>query len=127
MPDDRVFAVAIHDGSYDRVHYGLVMASAAAAIGRPTHLLFAGDSVKVLGTISAFPEQDMHNQSLGIASLDELLTACRDLGARLLVCETALLLADLEKNSLRDDLNLEIGGFVGFLNGAGSDAQLVFV
>ena len=61
----------------------------------------------------------------GIAGFEELLSACRDLSVRLIVCETALRAAGLDASALRTDLALEVGGIVTLLNAA--DGQLIFV
>ena len=39
-------SLVIHSGDYSRMHYALVMASAATAIGKPVTILFAGASVQ---------------------------------------------------------------------------------
>jgi peroxiredoxin family protein len=121
------FSLVLHDGQYDRVHYGLVMASAAAAIGRTVTILFAGSAVEVLQQSYVLPEQDNQFQARGVAGLEELLGACHELGSRVIVCETALAIADIKAVDLRTDLALETGGFVTYLNAIGEGGHSLFV
>ncbi len=120
-------SLVIHSGDYSRMHYALVMASAAAAVGKPVTILFAGASVKALARRWRPPDEDHRAKALRVAGFEELLTTCRDLGARLLVCETALALNEMKPAHLRDDLNLETAGAVTFLNDASAGGDMLFV
>jgi peroxiredoxin family protein len=120
-------SLVVHSGEHARLHYALVMASAAAAVGKPVTILFAGAAVKALARDWIPPDDDRRARTLGVAGLEELLTACRDLGARLLVCETALALTELAPERLRDDLGLEIAGAMAFLADASAEGGMVFV
>jgi peroxiredoxin family protein len=120
-------SLVIHSGEYSRMHYALMMASAAAAVGKPVTILFAGTSVKALAKNWQMPDEDHRVKALRVAGFEELLATCRDLGARLLVCETALALCELKPMQLRADLNLEIAGAVTFLNDASASGDMVFV
>ena len=120
-------ALIIHDGSYDRVHYALVMASGAAAINRDVSILFAGAATTLLVKDTSLPEADQHYQSKNIAGFDELLKACNDLGVTLHVCETALAANDIDAASLRQDLSLKVGGYVGFLASLEDTTQQIFI
>lgn len=127
MSDTASFSLVIHDGAFGRIHYGLIMASAAAAIGRRVTILFAGEAVAILTENYSPSDEDARNLSLGVAGLDELLTACQDLKVRMIVCETALVQAELKVNNLRTDLTLESGGFVTYLNATDTNGQSLFV
>jgi peroxiredoxin family protein len=120
-------SLVIHSGDFSRIHYALVMASAAAAIGKPVTILFAGTSVRLLAKTYVKPDEDHRIKALRVAGFEELLTACRDLGARLLVCETALALCELKPAQLRGDLNLEVAGAVTFLSDASASGEMLFV
>jgi len=120
-------SLVIHSGDYSRMHYALVMASAAVAIGKPVTILFAGTSVRALAKTYVKPDEDHRIKALRVAGFEELLAACRDLGARMLVCETALALCELKPAQLRGDLNLEVAGAVTFLNDASAGGDMVFV
>ncbi len=131
-------AIAVHSGDFDRVHYALVMASAAAATDRKVTLFFTGRAVAALvGTtgwhaLAAAPEGaascDATLHQRGVAGFEELLTACQELGVRMIVCEMALRAAGFDSSTvvLRRDLTLETAGVVTFLNAAAGGA-VVFV
>ena len=133
-------SIAVHAGAFDRVHYALVMASAAAASDRRAVLFFTGAAVAALtrradGTpgwhaLEAAPEgaaaRDAAWRARKIAGFEELLGACRELGVRLIACEMALRVAGLETTALRSDLNPEVAGVVTFLQAAAGGAT-VFV
>lgn len=123
---DRL-SLVLHSGDYARMHYALVLASAAAAVGKPVTILFAGASVTALARNWRTPDEDHRVKALRVAGFEDLLTACRDLGARLLVCETAMALNELKPAQLRDDLNLEVAGAVTFLGDASAGGGLVFI
>lgn len=139
-PSRSSLAIAVHAGAFDRVHYALVMASAAAASDRRATLFFTGAAVAALtrGTggapgwhaLDAPPEgaaaRDAAWRNKRVAGFEELLAACRELGVRLIVCEMALRVAGLEASALRDDLAPEIAGVVTFLHAADGGAT-VFV
>jgi peroxiredoxin family protein len=124
-------SIVLHSGDYERAHYALAMASAAAAIGRTVTILFAGEGVASIVTAAGWlqlndaPERDALFRQRGIAGFEELLGACRDLSIHLIVCETALRAAGLDATAIRPDLTLEVGGIVALLNAA--DGQLIFV
>jgi peroxiredoxin family protein len=102
------------------VHYALILASAAAAIGKPSVLFFSmgacrtlatrqnqalpsGDSANAPGwhSLAAEPrflnaqDQDTQYKAQGIADMETLLSACAALGTRFIVCETGLRSIDL--------------------------------
>ena len=134
-------SIAVHAGEFDRVHYALVMASAAAATDRRVTLFFTGHAVAaVVGAgkgltagwhaLEARPEdavtRDAALRTRGVAGFEELLTACHELGVRLIACEMALRAAGIDAAALRGDLKLEVAGVVTFLNAAAGGA-IVFV
>lgn len=126
-------SIAVHAGDFERVHYALVMASAAAATDRSTTLFFTGRALPAVveagwPTLDAAPEgaaaRDAVLRARGVAGFDELLAACADLGVRMIVCEMALRAASLDAAALRRDLRLEIAGVVTFLNQAAGGAVM---
>jgi peroxiredoxin family protein len=66
-------------------------------------------------------------QKKGIATFEELLTACPTLGVKIMVCEMGLKARGLTRESLRRDIPVEAGGVVTFLNDASRTGALVFV
>jgi peroxiredoxin family protein len=144
MSDDSgpgSLSLVVFSGGFDRVHYALVMASAAAATNRRVTLFFTGRALRALlagsdphgppgwhgldpaDDGSAPAERDESFAAKGLATFEELLSACVMLGATVMVCEMGLRALDLpEGYRLRDD-----GGVVTFLNEAGRTGPMLFV
>ncbi|MEQ8667162.1 MAG: DsrE/DsrF/DrsH-like family protein [Rhodospirillales bacterium] len=145
MPADTVhtpLSVVVYDGHYDKVHYALAMAAAAAAIDRPVTLFFTMDACRALMTDESGTEawramptttgelggaMDARFQSDRIASFEELLESCIGLDVAIMVCEMGLKARGLASDSLRPDVTVEPGGLVTFLAGPAKDGQLVFI
>jgi peroxiredoxin family protein len=62
----------------------------------------------------------------GVGGFEELLAACVELGAHVIVCEMALRAEAIDPARLRADLRHEIAGVVTFLNQAAGGA-IVFI
>ena len=136
-------SVIVYSGDFDRVHYALVMAAAAAAIGTPATLFFTMEACRVLikpepggmppwramptGRGGDGGAMDDGFKARNIAHLEELLSACSEMGVRFLVCEMGLKAVDLDGADLRDDIDIEPGGVVTFLNDASRDGAMLFV
>jgi peroxiredoxin family protein len=136
-------SLIVFSGAYERAHYALVLASAAAAIGRPVSLFFTGQALNALRapTVTGAPgwhalagsgEQsaaalDARHASRGVATFEDLLTACGEIGVRFLVCEMALRAATLTMADLRTDLAPECAGVVTLFAEAGGDRTLMFI
>lgn len=127
MPPERL-SIAVHSGSFVRVHYALVMASGALAVNRPVTLFFTGESLPALlpDGWRQLPgaERDAQWQERGVVGFAELFAACIELGARVIVCEMALRAAGIAATALRSDMAIEVAGVVTFL---GEDGRIVFV
>ncbi len=120
-------SIVLHSGDFARLHYGMVMAATGVGTAKPVTILFAGEAVRLLTKTFVYPDEEHRIKALRVAGFEELLTSVRDLGARLLVCETALALTELKEADLRDDLNLEVTGAATFLADASANGQIVFV
>lgn len=116
--------LVVLDGGYDRVHYALVLASAAAAIDRPVTLFFTGRALVALTPggwrrLERDPKvQDAYLADRNLATFETLLEACRDLGVRFVACELGLRAMDLSAEELAPDLAVEIAGAVTALAAA---------
>ncbi|MBP2228359.1 peroxiredoxin family protein [Azospirillum agricola] len=138
-------AIVLFAGGFDRVHYALVMASAAAATNRPVTLFFTG---RALGALlpgsgpeapgwhgldpaddgSAPAARDRWFAGNGVATFEELLEACVLLGVRVMACEMGLRALGLPASTaLRADVPVQGGGVVTFLNEAPKGAAMLFV
>lgn len=142
-PPDKL-SIVVFSGHYDKVHYALVMASAAAAVGRPVTLFFtmlACRALKAAGNDGAPAWRDMplsEEQGTGgdkddaygamnVATFEELLQSCVQMGVTFMICEMGLRAVGLEGEPLRDDIPLEQGGVVTFLADASKDGAMLFI
>jgi len=138
-------SIVVFSGDFDKVHYALVLASGAAAIGKAVTLFFTMEACRALqkpdaGGVPAWralPVSDGSGRDGGamdddlkarnLATFEELLLACPEMGVRFLVCEMGLKAIGLDRSSLRDDLPIEDGGVVTFLTDASTDGAMLFV
>lgn len=137
-------SIVVFSGQFDRVHYALVMASAAAATDTPVTLFFTMEAVRnILRSdvdgepawgaqttsmcIETGADMDQGFKASGVADFETLLAACRDLGVRFMVCEMGLKAMDISRDAIRDDLPIELGGVVTFLNDASKDGSVIFI
>lgn len=137
-------SIVVFSGQFDKVHYALVMASAAAATDTPVTLFFTMEAVRNILKPGTDGEQSWASQTTtmcietgadmnagfqerGVADFETLLSACVELGVRFMVCEMGLKALDLQRADIRDDLPMELGGVVTFLNDASKDGSVIFV
>jgi len=114
-------------GAHDRAHYGFVVASGAAALGREV-VLFATNagSHALLADWSglADADRDARVRAAGVAGLDELREASREMGVRLIACEAGLRVEGLDAASLWK--GVEVAGIATFLSAIGA-GQIVTI
>ena len=142
-------SIIIFSGFYDKIHYALVLASAAAAIGRPVTLFFTMGACKALKKsdsnkfptwrflpLSEEPQYKTVNDggmlddqfaAKNLATFDELLQSCLQFGVKFMVCEMGLRAEEITTNSLRTDIKFEEGGVVTFLNDTSKDGTVIFI
>lgn len=124
MPADALGLLLI-SGSHDRAHYAYVLASGAAAVGRRV-VLFATNAGchALLRDWSGLADagRDAAVQAQGVAGLETLRDAARELGVRLLACSAGLRMAGLEDRALGD--GVEVAGVATFLEAVG-DGQMI--
>jgi peroxiredoxin family protein len=128
---------------YERVHYALVLASAAAATGRRVRLFLSMGALKALargteqrpgwhdlspssGGLSAM-DQDRAFAEAGVATFEELLQATLALGGELMACEMGMRAVGLARHELRSDIAVAEGGVVTFLAAAEGTGPILFV
>ncbi len=137
-------SLVVFSGGFDRVHYALAMAAAAAATGRRVSLLFTGRALPALietgesgqpgwnaldaaddGSPPARRDDTLIGR--GVAGFEELLTACAALEVGVIVCEMGLRALGLPADvRLRADIPHRVGGIVTFL-GAAEGGSVLFV
>ncbi|TSD84436.1 hypothetical protein FFK22_032720 [Mycobacterium sp. KBS0706] len=124
-------SIVVFDGRFDRVHYALVLASAAAATNRRATLFFTGQALRAL-----LPEgwrrldggaeaQEADFASRRVATFAELMEACRALGVRFIACEMGLRALGLAAAELA--VPAEIAGVVTLLAESPRDGQMLFI
>ena len=137
-------SVIVFSGTFEKVHYALVLAASAAAVGRPATLFFTMEACRALlkagedgvaawrllplessaGTGGAV---DDGYAARGVATFEELLMACVEMGVQFMVCEMGLRAIGLDRAALRADVPMQEGGVVTFLNDASQDGAMLFV
>ncbi len=129
-------SIIVFSGGFDRVHYALTMAAAAAAINLSATLFFSGRALRALlpedGWQTLDPADDgttptarnVYLKAAGIATWAELFSACTALGVTIMACESGLRAEGLTLQDLRQDIMIQPGGLVTLYQAEG---QLVFV
>lgn len=120
-------SLIIQSGEFDRVHYALVMASAALAVGKPVTLFFTMAGTRVLTPGWADADKEEAFAADGLATFEDLLAACRELEATFMVCELGLRAEKLGPGDLRKDVTITEGSAVSFLSDASRDGSMLYV
>jgi peroxiredoxin family protein len=129
-PDKLSFVV--FSGDYARVHYALVMASAAAAIDKAVTLFFTMDGARALLAKGApgaldWSGEEAANAAMGIATVEEMLAACLELGVVFMACDMGLKACGIDREDLRDDIDVGHGGAAAFIRDASRYGSILFV
>ena len=127
MASPDKLSLIIQSGDYDRVHYALVMASAALAVGKPVTLFFTMAATRALTAGWADNSRETAFAADGLATFEELLAACSELDATFMVCELGLRAEKLGRGDLRDDIQITEGSAVSFLSDASENGAILYV
>lgn len=148
MPVDRPgpdkLSIVVFSGDFDKVHYALVMAAAAVASNTPVTLFFTMWAGRALEKPAADGAPAWHRMPVsaggksaaamdagfaasGVATFEELLSACVALGVTFMVCEMGLKALAIDPDDLRPDIPVAKGGVVTFLADASRDGAMIFV
>ena len=126
-------SLVVFSGSFERVHYALCMAAAAAATNKPATLFFTMGATQALHPDGwrTMPQteglSDEAFQTRGVVGFEEILMSCVELGVTFMVCETGLRALNLKLDDLRSDIPLTPGGLVTFLADASGTGAMVFI
>jgi peroxiredoxin family protein len=138
-------SIIVFSGTFEKVHYALAAAAAAAAIDMPATLFFTMEASRSLEAAGEAGRPGWHSldvaragctdaaaldadqRARGVAGFDELFESCVALGVRFMVCEMGLRAIGLEGRALRDDVAIEAGGLVSFLNDASPGGATLFI
>lgn len=120
MPAEPL-GILLLSGAHDRAHYAFVLASGAAALGRQV-VLFATNAGchALLADWSGLADtaRDARVRAAGVAGLDELREASRELGVRMIACEAGLRAEGLDAAALWP--GVEVAGVATFLGAVGT-------
>jgi uncharacterized protein len=120
-----ILGILLLSGSHDRAHYAFMVAAGAAALGRRV-VLFATNAGchALLKDWSGLSDsaRDRPIRDAGIAGMDELREAARELGVRLIACEAGLRAEGIDPVGLLPDV--EVAGLATFFADIGA-AQIV--
>lgn len=138
-------SLVVRSGGYDSVHYALVMASTAAALGRPVILFFTGRALLALEAgapdapgwhalgpaddASPPAARDAAYAAARVATLEEMLEAIALMGVRVIACEMGWRVLEMERGHphgpLRPDLAIETAGMATLLRDTPPGAALL--
>lgn len=112
--------ILLISGGHERGHYALMLATAAAAIGRPVTLFATNAGCRLLLRDAPLAQDERERQlaQAGVASLADLLEAAQGLGIRMIACEAGLRAEALSDAPLAE--GVEVAGIVTFLGEVGT-------
>lgn len=115
----EALSVVLLAETYDRAQYGLSLALAAASLGRPVTILFAGPALHLL-TAEGWQDHDASAvraelAAHGIATAEDLIELTGELGILLLACEARMRLQGVTAEDFLPDLAVEVSGLVAIL------------
>ena len=117
--------IVVLSGEYERAHYGLMMASSAAALGRAVVLFVTMDGLPLLVSDKGWQrlensEKDKALRARNVADMETLLEACVALDVQVIVCEAGLKALDIDPSALREDVHVEVAGLATFYRAVGN-------
>lgn len=126
MPSETL-GILLLSGAHDRAHYAFVLASGAAALGRQVVVFATNAGCQALMTDwsgLADAGRDARVRAAGVAGIEELREASREMGVRLIACEAGLRVEGLDASRLLP--GVEIAGVATFLAAVGA-GQIVAI
>jgi peroxiredoxin family protein len=119
VPSEPGIGILLISGTHARAHYAFVLAAGAAAIGRRVVLFATNQGCRALATDWHGLDDAANDEAIratGVAGLDELREAARELGATLLACDAGLRIAGIDPDRLM--AGVEVAGVPTFLAAA---------
>jgi len=117
--------ILLISGTHERAHYAFVMATGAAALGRRVTLFATNGGCRaLLADWSGLADAGRNARiaAAGIAGLDALREAARELGVRLIACEAGLRAEAIDAAGLLPEV--EVAGVATFLEAAGAGQMI---
>ena len=127
MASPDKLSLIIQSDDFGRVHYAMALASAALATGKPVTLFFTMDGTRALIPGWSRTPRERALSEKGLATFEELLDACIELGATFMVCELGLRALDLAEADLRPEIPVTAGSAVSFLSDASRHGAMLYV
>jgi predicted peroxiredoxin len=116
--------ILLRSAGHEAGHYALMLATGAAAIGRPVVLFATNGGCHLLlrrPPLLADPREELLARR-GVVGLAPLLDAAADLGVRRILCEAGRRAEALEEAPLAE--GVEVAGIVTFLGAVGPGQML---
>lgn len=118
----NMLALIIGSTSYDGVHTGLSLAANASAMGRNSIIFVHATATQAVFTDHSWPE-DTAVRATGAPTIADLIETALELGARIIVCQTGLILHNRTADHL--DPRMETGGMIDFLQRIGTVQPII--
>jgi predicted peroxiredoxin len=118
---DEIFGILLLSGAHDRALTAFSFAAAGAALGRKVVLFATGQGCRALlddWSMLDDAGRDALIRSRGVTGFGDMREAARDIGVRLLVCETGLRAEALEGAPLM--YGVSVAGIATFLEAVGT-------
>ena len=127
MASPDKLSLIVQSSDFDRVHYALVIASAALATGKPVTLFFTMEGIRALtlNFVDAKAEAALKQKQL--ATFEELLAACTEMGASFMFCEMGLRVSRVKREQFRSDIEIREGSVVSFIADASSSGAMLYI
>lgn len=120
-------SLIVQSGDFDRVHYALVVASAALATGKSVTFFFTMEGTRaLLPGFADVPQETMLAQK-NLATFEELIAACAELDATFMVCEMGMRVTAIGRAQFRPDIDIAEGSAVSFIADASADGAILYV
>tara|TARA_B100000686_G_scaffold284907_1_gene308757 strand:+ start:226 stop:609 length:384 start_codon:yes stop_codon:yes gene_type:complete len=127
MASPDKLSIIIQSADYERVHYALVMATSALSIGKTVTLFFTMHGTQALKVNFPDVPDDKNYKENGIATFQQLVQACTEMGAKYMVCELGLRSEKLSRQDLRKDITITEGSAASFLSDASENGAILYI
>ena len=132
-------SLVVASPQFEKVHYAFVMAAGAAALGTPVTMFFTMAACNAILDKEGWQtlpsekpdttakERNEDFAAKGVATMDELIDSCSELGVKFIVCEMGLWVEGLEDRKLRNGLTVTRAGVATFFNDASPAGAIVYI
>ena len=117
--------ILLLSGGHERAHYAFILATGAAALGRPVVVFATNDGCRALLADWSGMDPDARDSAVratGVAGFATLREAAGELGVRMIMCEAGMRMAGLDTSLVAQ--GVEVAGVATFLE-ASRRAQLL--